>query len=164
MGAIESLFEKVDYDPKKLENYRLHYWFQERYSVCLFFSEKGAMSNFFSKKEEVSFFFEKGAVGPKRLGIFASDLNILHYRWTFILIVFEKTKTFEIQKNSENSKLYTFFVIQDSWNSDKKEQRQWMKNHLRWKNIGISNVEMLRERSVFVFNDIRTDRNSETTV
>jgi hypothetical protein len=44
--AIESLFEKVAYDPKKLENYGLHYWFQERESV-FFFSEKGAVSNFF---------------------------------------------------------------------------------------------------------------------
>jgi hypothetical protein len=54
----------VGYGPKKLENYGLHYSFQERESV-FFFSEKGVVSNFF--------FFEKGAVDQKRLGTFSLD-------------------------------------------------------------------------------------------
>ena len=113
MGAITSLFEKVSYDPKKLENYRLHYWFQERESVCFFF---------FLKRGGWVIFFQKGSDRAKKVGTFTSDLNNLHYRRTFNLIVFEKSKTLEIQKNSENSKLCVLLLIQDSRNSEKNNE------------------------------------------
>ena len=75
-------------------------------------------------------------------------------------------------KNPRNSKQFRefqtlyFVLIHDSRNSDKKRTKTINKESLaaRRKNTRIWNIEMLRERSVFVSNEMRTDRNSETTV
>ena len=50
------------------------------------------------------------------------------------------------------------FVIRDSRNSDKKRTMNKESLAAPGKNIGISNVEMLRERLVFVLNDISKNR------
>ena len=57
-------------------------------------------------------------------------------------------------------------MIQDPRNSEKRRIKTMNKEShaARGKSIGISNIEMLRERSVFVFNDRRIDRNSEATL
>ena len=70
------------------------------------------------------------AVGPKRLGTSVLDLNILHCSCSFKLIVFEKSKTLEIQKNSMNSKLCIFLWFETLETQIRKEQKQWIKNCL----------------------------------
>ena len=142
MGATKTLFEKVGYDPNKLENYGLHYWFQEREPMCLFFL----------KRRRWVIFFRKGGSRTKKV-----RNRCFRFKY-FTLSLNVQTDCIREIKNPRNSKKFHefqalyFFVIRDSWNSNKKRTKTMNKESLaaRGKNIGISNVEMLRERSVFV--------------